>query len=84
MMVISLDDNTTLPADSVNPDAISYIQNDAPGYQFDFYPIDPAVDPPMTIDDCRVYGIFNTALNICLKQVNETSLLTGIIKTYQS
>lgn len=78
-MVITLDNDTTLPADNSYPDAISYIVNDAPGYQFDFYPIDPETDPPITMEDCRVYGIFNAAINICLKQVNETSLLTGTL-----
>ena len=77
MMAISLENDTILPSDNSYPDAISYIQNDAPGYQFDFYPIDTAVEPAITIADCRVYGVDIMALNICLKQVNETSLISG-------
>ena len=77
MMVVSLDNDTTLPSDSSYPEAISYIQNDAPGYQLDFYPIDTAVNPAMTMEDCRIYGYNSMALNICIKQVNETSLLSG-------
>jgi len=76
-MVVSLDNDTNLPSDSSYPEAISYIQNDAPGYQFDFYPIDTAFNPAMTMEDCRVYGYNSMALNICLKQVNDTSLLSG-------
>jgi hypothetical protein len=56
------------------PDATSYIQQDAPGYQIDYYPIDE--DPAFTLDDCRVYGISNTAFQLCLKMSN-SSLLAG-------
>ena len=79
MMVVLLENGTTLPSPDAYPDAICYIQNDAPGYQFDFYPIDSVNDPPITMADCRVYGVWNMAVNICLKQVNETSLLTGTL-----
>jgi len=52
------------------PDAISFIQNDAPGYQIDFEPIDYEHDPPITLDDCKVFGIHDIAVQICLKKVN--------------
>jgi hypothetical protein len=75
---VVLENGTSLPSGDSYPGAISYIVNDAPGFQFDFYPIDPATDPPMTMEDCRVYGVSEMAVNICLKQVNETSLMAGM------
>lgn len=56
--------------------AVSYIQNDAPGYQIEFYPIDPVRDPPMTPNDCRVYGLNMMAIQICLKK-SESSMMAG-------
>jgi hypothetical protein len=47
-------------------DALSLIQYDAPGYQIEFSPVDPAGQPPMTLNDCRLYGISNVAIQICL------------------
>lgn len=68
----------TLPniTSSEYSEATSYIQEDAPGYQLEFYPIDEA-DPVLTIDDCRVYGVSVFAFQICLKKTN-SSLLVGI------
>jgi hypothetical protein len=55
------------------PQAISYIQNDAPGYQVEFYPVDTETDPPLSLyDDCRVYGLDFMAVQICLKKVNNS------------
>jgi hypothetical protein len=56
--------------------ATSYIQQNAPGYQIDFYPIEET-DPPLTLDDCRVYGVTDVAVQVCLKKSN-SSLLAGI------
>jgi hypothetical protein len=56
--------------------AKAYIQEDAPGYQVEFYPIDETRDPSFTLDDCRVYGTSTLAVNVCLKK-SETSLLAG-------
>jgi hypothetical protein len=64
------------------PGAISYLQNDAPGYQIDYSPVDPT-DPPLSLTDCRVYGIEIMAIQICLKKSNN-SLLAGIISVYAS
>src|SRR5947207_11936288 len=59
------------------PTATTYILNDSPGYQVDFYPIKESKDPPMTLDDCRVFGIPFDAIQICLKKSN-SSLLAGM------
>ena len=58
------------------PSATSYMQNNAPGYQLDFSPMDEAPDPPMTLDDCHVYGLTQIAVQVCLKKSN-SSLLAG-------
>ena len=59
------------------PNAVSFIQNDAPGYQVDFVPINTETDPPMTSDDCKVYGISSLAVQVCLKKV-DTSFMAGM------
>jgi hypothetical protein len=58
------------------PSATSYIQQDAPGYQIDYSPID--IDQSSAWDDCRVYGISDLAIQLCLKNSN-SSLLAGTI-----
>lgn len=58
------------------PEATSFIQQDAPGYQIDFSEIDIAIDPPVTLADCRLYGLSVLAVQICLKQANN-SMLAG-------
>jgi hypothetical protein len=58
------------------PEANSLIQNDAPGYQVEFKPIDANQDPPMLTTDCRVYGISIMAIQICLKKV-DSSIMAG-------
>ena len=68
----------SLPLITANdfPKAISYIQNDAPGYQLDFQYIDRNKDPPIMMSDCKVYGITKTAIQICLKK-DGPSILGG-------
>lgn len=68
--------------DSDSPSATTIMQKNAPGYQFEFYPIDENQDPPMTLDDCQVFGIPIVALQLCLKKTNESSLIAG--KSYNS
>jgi hypothetical protein len=76
MAAILLDPNLPAITPATYPDAVAYIQNDAPGYQLDYYPVD--VDAPgITLDDCRVYGLDNLALQICLKN-GESSLVAGM------
>lgn len=58
------------------PDATTFIQQNAPGYQLDFSDIDINTDPSVTLEDCRVYGLSILALQICLKQANN-SMLAG-------
>jgi hypothetical protein len=69
----------TLPniTNSEYSEATSYIQPNAPGYQFDYFPIDKNVDPAFTLDDCHVYGDSTLAVQVCLKKSN-ASLLAGI------
>ena len=76
MTQIELNPNVTTPPSDAFPNAIGYIQNDAPGYQIDFYPMD-SEEEGITLNDCRVYGLNSLAIQICLKQANE-SLLAGI------
>lgn len=57
------------------PTATTFIQNDAPGYQIDFYPVDEN-DPPLTLNDCRIFGITTNAIQICLK-MTDASFLAG-------
>ena len=68
----------SLPPITANqyPKAISYITNDAPGYQLDFQQIDRVKDPNMMMSDCRLYGWDTTAIQICLKSVHN-SMLAG-------
>jgi len=50
--------------------AVSFIQHDAPGFQIDFFPVD-LDDPPISLQgDCKLYGVSNIAIQICLKAVN--------------
>jgi hypothetical protein len=73
--VIHFDPTSPNITDSLFPEASTFIQYDAPGYQIDFHPIDKN-DPVMTIGDCHVYGLPGLALQLCLKQSN-SSLITG-------
>jgi len=57
------------------PNAKAYIQKDAPGFQVDFYPLEQS-DPPMTLADCRIYGLSFITLQLCLKSV-DSSILAG-------
>lgn len=79
MDTILLDPSQPAISKDSYPKAISYIQNDAPGYQIDFRPIKLENDPPMSLDDCHLYGISFMAIQICLKQVG-TSFMAGIFK----
>jgi len=65
------------------PNALAYIQDQAPGYQIDFYPIDRVNDPYMTLDDCRVYGVDFLAMQVCLKETRG-SMLAGKIPVNKS
>lgn len=58
--------------------ASAYIQENAPGYQVEFYPIDETRDPMFTLEDCQVYGGSTLAINICLKK-SDISLLAGTL-----
>src|SRR5947207_12710299 len=58
------------------PKAISYITNDAPGYQVDFQRIDRFNAPDMMMSDCRLYGWDSAAVQICLKTYGH-SILAG-------
>lgn len=78
MSGVQLDPNLPPIASSDYPKAISWIQNDAPGYQFDFSPIDRVKDPSMTLDDCRVYGTDFLAVQLCLKNA-DSSILAGTL-----
>jgi hypothetical protein len=76
MALIEFDPSQPVVTADQYPVATAYIQNDAPGYQIDFEPIDYEHDPPMTLDDCKVFGTNTIAVQICLKKVN-SSFLAG-------
>ena len=57
-------------------DATALIQYDAPGYQVEFSQIQ-ATSPAMTLNDCRLYGISDVAIQICMMNEN-SSFLAGI------
>jgi hypothetical protein len=77
MSSIQLEPNAAPITKDQYPKATAYIQNDAPGYQLDFYQIDAVQDPSMTLDNCQVYGIPSMAIQFCLKSANN-SFLAGI------
>ena len=78
MSAIVLDPNQTIVTGSDYPGALASIQDDAPGYQLDFYPIDRVNDTYMTLDDCHLYGVDIMAFQVCLKEVPGGSMLAGI------
>jgi hypothetical protein len=78
---IRFDPSTPNITGSDFPEATSFIQQNAPGYQIDFSAIDVNNDPLVTLADCRVYGLSFLALQICLKQANN-SMLAGSIPMY--
>lgn len=61
---------------SLLPAASAVIQYDAPGYQIDFSPIDYQNAPPITLEDCHLYGIDGLAMQLCLKDFNG-SIIAG-------
>ena len=61
------------------PKAISYITNNAPGYQIDFQKIDRVNDPNLMMSDCRLYGWEATAIQICLKTDGHSILAGNLI-----
>ena len=73
--------DTTLPHITMHnfTDAGTFIQADAPGYQVDFAPVDDSVDPHLELKpDCRVLGLPQVALLVCLKEAN-SSLIAGTL-----
>jgi len=77
MSSVTLEPNLPPITKDEHPKASVWIQNDAPGYQLDFYPIDPVTDPSLTLDDCQLYGIPEMAVQVCLKAENG-SFLAGM------
>ena len=64
-----------------SPLATTFIEKNSPGYQIEFYPVDESKDPPILMDDCRVFGIPIVALQVCLKKTNDSSFLAGTART---
>jgi hypothetical protein len=62
--------------DSNYTNADTFITIDAPGYQLDFGPLEPD-DPPVTLQDCRVYGYNELAVEICLKKTDNSTFIAG-------
>lgn len=78
MSTIVLEPNLPPITEDEYPDAISYIQNDAPGYQLDFGSVDSLEDLTFAPGECEVYGISFLALQVCLK-THGLSLLGGSV-----
>ena len=77
MSSIQYNNNSAIITKNQHPNAIAYLQEDAPGYQVDFRNIDRVNDPSMIMDeDCRLYGVNETAIQICLKK-DGPSILAG-------
>ena len=57
-------------------DAGTFITIDAPGYQLDFAPPDPS-DPPVTLQDCELLGYPKLSVEICLKQIDQSTFIAG-------
>ena len=61
-----------------SPLATTFVEKNSPGYQIEFSPIDFGKDPPVTLSDCRVFGIPFIAFQLCLKEGNDSnSLMAG-------
>lgn len=61
-----------------SPAATTLIEKNAPGFQIEFEPKDDAKDPNFTLADCRVFGIPMLAIQVCLKESND-SFIAGIL-----
>lgn len=77
MSSIVLDPTQKVVTGNDYPGALASIQDNAPGYQLDFYPIDTVDDPYMTLDDCQLYGVDFLAVQVCLKEAPGGSMLAG-------
>jgi len=75
LSIVQFNPNTSAIQNSDYPLATAFIQEDAPGYQIDFSPIESS-DPSMTLDDCQVYGLSVLAFQLCLKSSRD-SILAG-------
>jgi hypothetical protein len=80
---VQLDPSLPPITENQYPKAISYITNNAPGYQIDFQQIDRVKDPNLMMSDCRLYGWQATAVQICLKTYGH-SILAGKIYVQNS
>jgi hypothetical protein len=59
-----------------SPSATTLIEKDAPGYQIEFEAIDSV--PNFNLADCRVFGIPIVAVQVCLKETND-SFIAGTL-----
>ena len=59
------------------PAATTLIEKDSPGYQIEFESKEDSTDPQFTLADCRVFGIPMLAVQVCLKESNN-SFIAGI------
>lgn len=64
--------DSTQPSFDKYPEGRALIQDDAPGYQVEFSPVDSEDHSPVMSTDCRVYGINKLAIQICLKSAGNS------------
>jgi hypothetical protein len=81
LSIVQFDPSSPMVAPTDYPTATTFIQQDAPGYQLDFYPIGPN-DPAFTSDDCRVLGVNILAVQMCLKKTNTALLICTAVSIH--
>jgi len=63
------------------PEADSYLQKDAPGYQIEFDSSVAGLE--LSVDDCRVYGTQDLAIAVCIKS-DKDSIVMGSLKSFSN
>ena len=69
--------NATEISSKDSPEAGSLIEKNAPGYQIEFGSQYLPDDLPLSLDDCRVFGIPFMAVQLCLKTASNLSIVAG-------
>lgn len=76
MSLLKFPPNSTNVTNQDSPSATTFIEKNSPGFQIEFSPIATKTEPPVTLDDCQVFGTPFLAFQLCLKHSNE-SILAG-------
>jgi len=77
LQIVKFAPNVSTVTTSDYPNVRTFIQEDAPGFQVDFYPLNGS-NPALTLDDCRMYGNLSFIdIQLCLKSVSDSSFIAG-------